>query len=115
MLLQFGGSIRRILPAIDFGEAAEVADDQRPRITKDRGSSIASYGVSTAAEISEVRSGDPLDVDTVSRVVGNRSAVQMEVGTLFREDASPVIAADGSLTGQLHRRVSSAGDTAAGN
>jgi hypothetical protein len=54
-------------------------------------------------------------METVSGIVGDRNAVQVEVGALFREDAGSVIAANGSDTGQLHRRVSSAEDAAAAN
>ena len=43
-------------------------------------------------------------MDTVSGIVGDRCAVQMEVGALFQGDAGPLIAADGSAV-QLQRRV----------
>ena len=85
------------MPAIDIGEAREVADNQqRPRVAKEGRSSIASYGVGTKPEISEVRNGDPPEVDTVSGIVGDRCAVQKEVGALLQGDAGPLIAADGS-------------------
>ena len=87
-----------ILPAFNVGEAREVADGQRPCIAEDGRPSIAGYGVGTTAEISEVRRGDPPEVDTVSGVVGDLRAVQMEVAALFCEDTSPAIAAYSSDT-----------------
>ena len=87
-----------VLPALDIGEAREIADGQRSCITEDGRPSIASYGIRTTAEISEIRGGDPPEVDTVSGVVGDLRAVRMEVAALFYEDAGPAIAADGSDT-----------------
>ncbi len=52
-------------------------------------------------------------MDTVSRVVRDRSAGQLDVGALLHRDAGPVIAADGS-GGQVHRRVLAGRDPTAG-
>ena len=99
-----------ILTALHIGEARQVADGQRPLVTKDGGASIAGYGVAGT----EVADGNPADVDTVCGVVGDRNApAKIEIGALLYGDADSTIAADGSGE-QDHRRVFPGGDTAAG-
>ena len=114
MTLQRGLSV---LTALDVREAREVADGQRPLVAKDGGSPTASYGVVDEAgtwDRCEVADGDPLDVDTVSGIVGDRNAAaKMEIGALFHEDAGSLIAADGRETGELQRRVFGGEDPAA--
>ena len=67
----FGGSLR-ILHALNISETLEVADDQRPRVAENGGSPVSRDAVGGT----EVSDGDPLDMDTVSEIVGDRSPDQ---------------------------------------
>jgi len=67
----FGGSLR-ILQALNISETLEVADDQRPRVAENGGSQVSRDAVGGT----EVSDGAPLDMDTVSEIVGDRSPGQ---------------------------------------
>ena len=67
----FGGSLR-ILQAFNISETPEVAEDQRPRVAENGGSHVSRDAVGGT----EVSDGGPLDMDTVSEIVGDRGPGQ---------------------------------------